>query len=319
LQAVVDKVAAEQRRRNELLQQIESGGRATALDIQAVLLGKDMTAEQVVKSATRLAERHNQHLIAADFVRSVLLAREKGSRQETEKFLSRFRHRAATDGFFIMRYDVQGEAERVLSPQYVIGEASGRHPSSSSSFNNVSVKAADCQCELPLASADAAHVIELPDPSKSDVIANPALLTQILAKPWSVGEVKDITTMLGMGDLRLAGAARTAAFDEIRENINPTRGEFPVEGMVGCIAQLKGIVTPEGEVVRLQEDLQHPPIMNDRSLIAHLNSSYEAHVIYSLADRTVAVTVDGKEYQLLVTWWVVHQKLERTKAEQESE
>jgi len=272
-----------------------------ALDINTKILTCPENAAYFHSDAERLAMRHQQHYIAPDIVRAML---QLSCDKENNKIvLAGLRRRANLHGFFLMPYDDAFEMQRLSSPQSVIVEASGRAASEEHQYHNQIVPAADCQCVLPLASTDAPIVLEMP--IAGDNVYEEDIVEELTTNPWLFGEVKDIATSMDMQNMRLAGAARSAAFDHIKNTINLERGEYGVNYIGACIAQVRGIERPDGTQILLK-NFREESIKNQRSLDVHENGRYPAFRAFKLQHRKVPATVDGQNYSIIVSWdvWV---------------
>lgn len=279
-----------------------------ALDIHTTLLTDTDALKDGEQVAARLAQRHQNHWISPDLVKAI--APLTGNAAETERVLEPFRQRANTTGFFLMQYDQEMMLERLTSPSYVIAEASGRSADEDHPRHHAVAPAADCQMGLPEARADAEFVFELPE--KNDHIIQAELVEKLKLHPWETAEVKDLATDPGMENGGLAGAARSAAFDHIRDVVNPQRGEFPIRNIAASIAQVTGVELPDGKTVRLIGDLDYRNgIFNTHSVHAHSVGRYPAVPVYNLLNRKVPVEVEGQQYFILVTWMMYFHDLLR--------
>jgi len=268
-----------------------------ALEMDARIL----TAENLQETATRLALRHQEHIVGPTYVRAMLQLKDNHTDIEGLTMLKALRQRANSNGFFIMDYSPEMMMERLISPQYLIAESYGRHPDPQSPLHRVSSPAADCQCWFPEAVANPAEHVDLPD-QPADRLYGKAekYLRSTLS---SCGEVKDISSSIQMNNLGLAGAARRLAFRHIKDVVNPARGDHPINFMAASIAELGGIILPDGTKITMEDVKQMSGIKNERSMAIHTGGSFPARHAYTLSDRTVDVQIGNETYQILVDWY----------------
>ncbi len=305
-QALADAFAAahaEILKAEEITEQCRQGARlqfTRALHTRVELLtGSNRHPEIRQRDAVRLNDRHEAFYIAPAIVEACLQLSEDKNRNA--QVLAKIRQQADELGYFLQKYNPPFELNRLESPQYIIAESYGQHPDSKNARGNEVLAASDCQCEIPLASNTAPFVIELP--IEGDTVRDSGLVDHIKERPWSIGIVHDISTDAGMQRLKLAMEAQRASFAHIIHEINPTRGEFPVEKIAAAIAQVRGIQCPDGKQILLSS-FGESAIMNQPSLATHLYQKNPPALAYELQHRRVPVEVDGVQYWIIVTWIV---------------
>lgn len=308
LDELFKKVHGEFMSERQVAKQLSHGARIeykSALSIDAEILDVKDNHVLLDETAHRLSERHNEHWISPAFIKAMIRLPELKADNKVEEInalLAPFREKAKGSGFFLMQYSDELMRQHLLSPNYVIAEASGIHPDPVLGMKKV--KAADCQCALPDAKSVAdgcTPVIEMPDTAAGDTILEEDLVNRLRENPGCFAEVKDIVTSLSMGKLMLAGAARRCAFRHIVQEVNPQRGAFPIEEVAASIAQIKGIELPDGTRLLLK-DFQQNSIKNERSVDIHMNGTYPAVLAFILKDRKVPVIMDGQMYYIIVSW-----------------
>lgn len=306
--ALLLKASSQQRVPTEISQQTQRQVER-ALDIQSSILGKD--SQDLPNAAHRLAARHQEHFIAPQFVSILLRLMQDKKDQAAWQELKLIRMKANESGFFIMKYTPEMMKQRLLSPNFVIAEASGKHPDPDHSYHAISVPAADCQCWIPDATEKPQQTLTLP--KEKDVIYESGFVEDCIQRPWAYGEVADISSNAAMNNKGLAGAARSAAFEYIQNVVNPTRGDYPIEYMGAEIGMLKGIVLPDGTQIRL-EDMGDPEgVKNERSLGIHFHlTSKPASHGYILKNRIVPVEYNGENYGILTNWLMAIHKLKKS-------
>jgi hypothetical protein len=281
-----------------------------ALDIDATIL-RPSTTEELQVSATRLAARHQEHLIATAFVSVVLRLHKDPNDALARAELQLIRDKANESGFFIMNYTPEMMMERLQSPDYIIAEASGRHYLEGHPNALHSVPSADCQIWLPEAAEHPRESLILPE--STDFHMEEGLINKCKNRPWAFAEVKDISTSLSMNNTGLAGAARRCGFNYIRDVINPARGEFPIEYVGAEIGMLKGIVLPDGAEVRLENLGESEHLKNKRSMAIHfVHPTETAEQAWILKNRIVSVEFEGEQYGILTNWLMGIHKLKKS-------
>lgn len=296
-----------------------------ALDMSAKIISGQSDQKQMVADALLLTDRHQEHNIAKIIVDIIIRLRSNPMDPVALGMLAAMRKRANELGFFLMNYPLELEIERLTSPEYVVAQSYGRHPDPQNRHHSSVIPAADCQCWVPPVNITSLDPSDYPDTDNGDFIWDRQLVEKMKAKPWLFGEVKDITSSVAMQRLRLAGAARSAAFSHIKNEINPQRGERPVRYMTAAVANVTGIILPDGTIVRLADVGGQAALKNEHSTAVHVygESRYPTTQAYTLNDRTVTVKMPQDEaddeqddeerltYKILVDWITFVHQLEQ--------
>lgn len=272
-----------------------------ALDRTTSIISGIDDAGQIEHNARTLADRHQEHYIAQQIVTVIEQLKVNPNDKAALTLLAQLRKKANESGFFLMLYTVDMMIQCLTSPQYVVAQAYGRHPNPKNPLHHVVLPGADCQCWVP--PVDGFNLADYDFPNlQTDRVIDRHLTQKFIDEPWLFGEVKDITSSLAMTGLRMAGAARAAAFKHITQEINPQRSDRPVRYMNAAIANVTGIVLPDGTPLRFIEVGGKASLKNERSMDIHIRGSYPATHAFTLHDRTVPVIMNNQEYKILVDW-----------------
>lgn len=288
-----------------------------ALNISASIISGETDEHELMLNAGLLTDRHQEHYIATIIVDILMRLRSNPNDAIALGMLAALRERANKLGFFLMRYTVEQEMIRLTSPDYVVAQSYGRHPDPKNPNHKFKVAAADCQCWIPPTDIVSLDLSDYPNTENGDVIWDRHLTEKIKAKPWLFGEVKDITSGAAMHGLRLAGAARSCAFSHIKSEVNSQRGDRPVRYMTAAIANVTGIVLPDGTPVRFADVGGQAGLKNERSTDIHVHGRYPASLAYQLVDRTVPVEMEIDEsgttetFHILQDWFTYIHQLEQ--------
>jgi hypothetical protein len=289
---------------------------------QKMLLNSDLVILRGREHAPRLSARHNSQVISLAYVAALELlsgnttaldrciavaemedphiaALLKGAyaryKEQPGYLLQLLVQIANEHGYFLMKYSHEYQGDRLEASDFLITEVSP--PAQGSKPTNL---VADCQTRIPAPDAQT-PVLELPSRA-GDRDYGADLIRQIAREPYRFALVEDITCQREYDLSGYAGLARNHNFHHIRTVINPLRPpERRITHSGAMIACAKGIRRPDGSEVRLQK-MSRPPLLNHRSVMAHIKSRYAAALAYSLEDREVPVTIGDQEYVIITDW-----------------
>lgn len=279
-------------------------------------------------AAPLLAARHNSHVRSPDIAHHAyaLMSRD-GTVDEHRAFFEQLRADVKKHGIFVYPYTEEYERARIEaryddgSPQFVIAETLARLDEGSLSKNELASRA-DAQFHLPRAAADAHDVIPMPrrrrgrrTPAwRKDQIYDEDLIEEMLSMPYATAILDDLASDRDVHKLRLAASAMNKGIEHIVHDVNPTRGEFPIRFIGAEIVSIQGFkMKNSGAVVRLQNDLQIAPILNDRSMAVfdHFNSVDCEAFQTAWIRRGSLVPVDHAMIESIIVDW--HVKVARLK------
>ena len=249
-----------------------------------------------------LYERHEGLVRSELIAQTILSLRDNADSPDAKAALDDVRAIIQNFGAFLMHYPKAKIEERLTSPNWVVSEVSGRQINPGPDFGTIR-SAADCQCHIPTDRAGAPLVVDLPGEQDVSIAAN--VIREISEGKQHAGLVADLCSEQSMSHLRLAGAARAAAFEEILSR-NAVRKQ-PIRYMTAEIFSVKGLRLQDGSTILL-EDFSEQPIGNETSLYMHQHSrrpGFAASIGWILRDRTVQVTLEGQDHQLLLDWYVM--------------
>ena len=317
LQSKAVRISQEKRAADQVIRQYQSGAEIKfrkALDMRSKV-------HNLVGRAKILADRHNEQLRGTQFIKIILDCAEEDedlARQAREQ-LEHFQDGVNRYGFFLMRYSEEMEKKRLCPgkkywqhdpekkpiPEYIVAEAWGRHPDPKNPLNNERVVAADCQIHLPLPSKDVPPVVEMP--YEGDEFRDEAFVKYLEEHPYAVGIIEDLVCEQRMAELRLASVALSKGLRHIQV-ANENRKIFNITHVTAAIADLCGVIKPDGKEIRLKQDLLVPPVCNERSrhVFSHFRSEFVTpfRTVYILKNRTVPVLYQNQQYEIIVDWIV---------------
>lgn len=302
-----------------------------------------------------LAERHNAHLVGSSFAYSIkeyqaalealaagpLTAEDREHIDNTMRLakenIDHISARAKKNGFFIFEYDENKMRRRLAAnyrwsdgvevPQYVIVEASGRHPAPEHPLHNRLDRYADCQFHMaPPANFDPQKVRpvvrfpraenipldmhEVDQEGLEDEIVARDLTMKLIHERAHVANIADIVSAEALAGKGLAATALDTGLGHIIDVENPRRRGYPIKYVTAEIASLKGIELPDGTRINL-DDLGMHSIFNDRSadVFDHFKSPHcsSFNTAYKLRQKHPIALPGDKEgalHKLIVTWHV---------------
>lgn len=254
-----------------------------ALDVRTELLREPA-------AAPFLAARHNSHVRSPQIAaHAFALMSHQGNPQEHRAFFDGLRGDVRKHGVFVYPYTDEFERERIEavyddgSPRFVITETFARVDDPGAPGRPALSSCADAQFHVPRPDSRSQSVIALPrkrrgkrTPSwRKDQIYDEDLVEEMRSMPYATAVLEDLASDRDVHKLGLAASAMNKGIQHIVHELNPARGDYPIRFIGAEIVSIQGFkMKGSGEVVRLQNDLQIAPILNDRSMAVfdHFNS-----------------------------------------------
>lgn len=277
-----------------------------------------------VSDAPRLYNRHHVHVRLVDLATDLYQAYVKRDQDRTEAIaiVEDHREQAQEAGIFLLDFPQTKFEDRILSrhsdgsPEYVIAESYGTHPDQDHPRHSLLLPAADAQFRTPEARRGAKRVFVKPMEEKGDIIRRPELLKDLLEHPYSVAQAEDLAADPDMLRLQLASAAFDKGLMHMREVINPTRGDYPIEHVVGEVVSVRGIrLKGQMNNILLDREIPAPPILNGRSMtvLDHFKNPHVTHfeTAWILADRKIPLVNHPYVAYLIANWYVLYAELKK--------
>lgn len=280
-------------------------------------------------AAPFLAARHNSHIRSPEIAaHAYALMSRNGNPDEHRAFFDTLRGDVRTHGIFVYPYTDEFERERLEavyddgSPRYVIAETFARIDDPKSPGRLTLSSCADAQFHVPMPAERSQSVIALPKRRRGrrtpawrkDQIYDEDLVEEMRSMPYATAILDDLASDRDVHKLGMAASAMNRGIQHIVHELNPTRGGYPIRFIGAEIVSIQGFkMKGSGEVVRLQNDLQIAPILNDRSIAVfdHFNSVDCEAFQTAWIRRGSLVPVDHPAIEHIIVDW--HVKVARLK------
>ncbi len=284
------------------------------------LLPQDMKSRVLnpnESNAKAMTQRHNSHLISAQFISLVDQIAQSSDGNLREKY-GDLQRLAQWFGFFILPYSQENMYNRLDArypsgfPEYAVTEGIANHPDPDHWMHGKKMRGADCHIHLPDIAPDAQPVNE-PLQSTDEIIDTDWVKNVMEKEPHRIANVDDIQCIRDLSHLGLASHTLRAALDDILDRVNKDRPVgSEITYITAEIATLQGIVTPDGKEIRLVRDLQLPLLHNGRSDYVFEHFCHDRWTPFTTAcirrnrlHPLILKDTKGQtyEYQIIADWW----------------
>lgn len=280
-------------------------------------------------AATFLAARHNSHVRSPDIARhAYALMSRQGSAFNHREFFDTLRGDVRKHGVFVYPYAEEFVRDRIEatyddgSRRFLIVETFARINDPDSPRRATLSSCADAQFHVPRPGSPSQSVIALPRKRRGkrtpawrkDQIYDEDLVEEMRSMPYATAVLEDIASDRDVHKLGLAASAMNRGIRHIVHELNPTRGAYPIRFVGAEIVSIQGFkMKGSGQVVRLQNDLQIAPILNDRSMAVfdHFNSVDCEAFQTAWIRRGSLVPVEHEHIEDIIVDW--HVKVARLK------